>query len=88
MSGWSRRVSTVTPISPLAAMRIPQGRPREVPADGQLLQEGLCERHHPLAGEGILEADRLAVGDDDMGVMEQSVDECRGDRLVHQLVEA
>lgn len=41
---------------------------------------------HPFAVGCLGEADRVAVGDDDVGVMQESVDGGVGDRLGHQFV--
>ena len=43
---------------------------------------------HPLAGEGFGEADRVAVGDDDVGVVQEPVDGGGGEALGHDRVEA
>ena len=42
---------------------------------------------HPLAGGGLGEADAVAGGHDDVGVMEQPVDGGVGDGLGHEFVE-
>jgi len=60
----------------------PRARPWVVPVDGQHNSPGtamvgapgslpvvLGEGGHPLAGEGVGEADAVAVGDDDVGVV-------------------
>ena len=82
----------------------PHGRPRKVPADGHVggapgtatrtprggrrSARWSVQRHHPLAGHGVGQAHRLAVGDDGMSVVHEAVNQRRGDGLVHQLVEA
>ena len=45
------------------------------------------QRLHPLAGQGLGEADGLAAGLADVGVVKQPVDGGGGQRLGHQLVE-
>ncbi len=42
---------------------------------------------HSFASGCLGEADRVAVGDDDVGVVEEPVDGGVGDRLRHQFVE-
>ncbi len=76
-------------LSPRTDGEAPHGRPRELPAQrvGRL-RASVAERHHPLARRRVGEADRLAVGEHDMGVMEQAIDQSRGDGAVHQLVKS
>jgi hypothetical protein len=47
-----------------------------------------CQRDHPLAGEGLGEAVRVAFGQDQVGVVEQPVDGGGGQGLGHDGVEA
>jgi hypothetical protein len=63
---------------------IPRGRPMEFPRDGHENSPRTAmsfpgpsagERHHPLARGGVDEAHRFALGDDDMGVVQEPVDE-------------
>jgi hypothetical protein len=76
---------------------IPHWRPWEFPRDGhensprtamEFPGPSASQWHHPLARGGVDEADRFALGDDDVGMVEQPIDERRGDGLVHELVEA
>ena len=82
--------------SPGTATKSPRGRPLSLPRDGHgnsprtatISPRLSVEGHHPLAGERVCQAHRLAVGDDDVGVVHEPVDQGRGDGLVHELVEA
>ena len=71
-------------------------RTAELPAGGQQNCPFVANRtargsvgqwHHPLAGGGLGEADAVAGGEDDVGVVQQPVDGCVGDGLGHEFVE-
>jgi hypothetical protein len=76
---------------------IPHWRPLEFPRDGhensprtatKFPGRSTGQRHHPLARSGVDQADRFTFGDDDVGMVQEPVNESRGDGLVHELVEA
>jgi hypothetical protein len=67
---------------PLMATRSAQWWPSDVP--GRLLVQG----DHSLPGEGLGEADAVAAGLADVGVVHQPVDSGGGQGLGHQLVES
>ena len=56
-------------FSPRTVMRFPRGRSWDSP------RRSVCEWFHPLAGGGVGESDGFAVGDDEVGVVHQPVDE-------------
>ena len=65
------------------AMRIPRGWPWFSPGGVGVSSEGLDS----FAGGGLGEADAVAVGDDDVGVVEESVNERGGDGAGHEFLE-
>ena len=73
-----------------------QWRTAELPAGGQQNCPFVANRtargsvgqwRHPLAGGGLGEADAVAGGEDDVGVVQEPVDGGVGDGLGHELVE-
>lgn len=90
------KLSMAMRISLLVARWFPCGRSGEVPVGGHgdspgtagcfpgLFGQGL----HPLSVECVFESDRFALGDDDVGVVEEPVNEGAGEGFVHELVEA
>ena len=70
-------------------------RSRELPGGGQENCPGVAsdgrrgsgQGVHPLAGEGLGEADAVAAGLADVGVVQEPVDGGGGQRLGHELVE-
>ncbi len=67
-------------FSPWAAIFLPRG--------GQVVPRLVGQWRHPLSAEGVGESDAFAVGDDDVGVVQEPVDERGGDGGGHELVEA
>ena len=66
-------------VSPgLAATSFPGWWPRVLPAGGVRLPGD-----HPLAGEGFGEPVRVALGQDQVGVVQQPVHGCGGEGLRH-----
>ena len=73
-----------------------QWRPAELPGGGQVScppsspeRSGLVGQwRHPLSGGGLGEADAVACGEDDVGVVQHPVDGGVGDGLGHQFVES
>src|SRR5579875_188158 len=70
-------------ISRLAATRFPGWWPPVLPAGGLG-----CQRDHPLAREGLGEPVRVALGQDEVGVVEQPVDGGGGEGLRHDRIES
>jgi transposase len=80
-------------FSPGTAGGFPRGRPWVLPVDGRGGPRGVpgglrsAQGRDPLAGEGVGEADAVAVGDEHVGVVQQPVDQGGGDGAVHELIE-
>ena len=68
-------------VCPLAATGSAQWRPPDVPG-------WLAQRDHSPSGDGLGEADAVAAGLADVGVVHEPVDGSGGQGLGHQLVEA
>lgn len=75
-------------VSPGAVGCCPRGRPWGFPMGGRVFPRSFGQGLHPLSVECVFESDRFALGDDDVGVVEEPVNEGAGDRFVHELVEA
>ncbi|CCM65066.1 hypothetical protein BN381_500024 [Candidatus Microthrix parvicella RN1] len=75
-------------VSPWAVGCCPRGRPWGFPKGGRVFPRSFGQGLHPLSVECVFESDRFALGDDDVGVVEEPVNEGAGDRFVHELVEA
>ena len=66
---------------PLVAIGSAQGWPPDVPG-------WLAQRDHSLSGDGLGEADAVAAGLADVGVVHEPVDGGGGQGFRHELVEA
>ena len=88
---WPMRLSTAIDFSPWADVGFPRVWPSEFPGVGPLFSPGMCgglvEGLDSFAGGGLGEADRIAGGDDDVGVVHEPVNERGGDGSWHEFLE-
>lgn len=87
--GGPRTMSTVGGFSPLVVVVRPRGWSGWFPRDGHVVPRvGLGEWFHSFPAGGVGEADAVAGGDEDVGVVHEPVDEGGGDGAGHEFVEA
>ena len=75
-------------VSPWVVGCCPRARPWGFPTGGRVFPRLFGQGLHPLSVECVLESDGFALGDDDVGVVEEPVNERAGDGFVHELIEA
>jgi len=84
-----KSLSTVGGFSPLVVVVRPRGWSGWFPRDGHVVPRvGLGEWFHSFPAGGVGEADAVAGGDEDVGVVHEPVDEGGGDGAGHEFVEA